>query len=280
MAADADVLGAPVGWALVVSSALFALGHVAVIPNPQRLAVFFPALLFGWMRARTGSIAAGASFHALCNVVSDVCTPATSAELPLGRLARSSRLDVAEAKVVEEAGDQLLLGGGQVALRLLLEHREDVDGVLGERQVLLGRRVGVLELAEVQEGRAAQRQDEGVEVDGGQRRAPLARRRRRPAPGGVVAGCVGGCSAVRGAALGKERRSVTVNPPFRLESPMAGRLRTPRPGFNHPGRGGRPTCRNASSCSRACRRASGSSRRSLSVGSSVAVPSSVVGPAP
>ena len=61
-----------VGWALVVSSALFALGHLLVIPNPQRLAVFFPALVFGWMRARTGSIAAGATFHALCNVVSDV----------------------------------------------------------------------------------------------------------------------------------------------------------------------------------------------------------------
>jgi len=66
------LLGAKVGWALVVSSALFALGHLIVIPNPQRLAVFFPALVFGWMRARTGSIAAGATFHALCNVVSDV----------------------------------------------------------------------------------------------------------------------------------------------------------------------------------------------------------------
>ena len=65
-------LGAKIGWALVVSSALFALGHLLVIPNPQRLAVFFPALVFGWMRARTGSIAAGATFHALCNVVSDV----------------------------------------------------------------------------------------------------------------------------------------------------------------------------------------------------------------
>ncbi|HEX3905564.1 MAG TPA: CPBP family intramembrane glutamic endopeptidase [Polyangia bacterium] len=65
-------LGAKVGWALVMSSALFALGHLLVIPNPQRLAVFFPALVFGWMRARTGSIAAGATFHALCNVVSDV----------------------------------------------------------------------------------------------------------------------------------------------------------------------------------------------------------------
>ena len=73
LAADEDaVLGAKVGWALLVSSALFALGHLLVIPNPQRLAVFFPALVFGWMRARTGSIAAGATFHALCNVVSDV----------------------------------------------------------------------------------------------------------------------------------------------------------------------------------------------------------------
>jgi membrane protease YdiL (CAAX protease family) len=65
-------LGAPVGLALLVCSALFALGHVLVVPNPQRLAVFFPALLFGWMRARTGSIAAGATFHALCNITSDV----------------------------------------------------------------------------------------------------------------------------------------------------------------------------------------------------------------
>jgi membrane protease YdiL (CAAX protease family) len=64
--------GAPVGKALLVSSALFALGHLAVVPNPQRLAVFFPALLFGWMRGKTGSIAAGATFHALCNVLADV----------------------------------------------------------------------------------------------------------------------------------------------------------------------------------------------------------------
>jgi membrane protease YdiL (CAAX protease family) len=64
--------GAPVGTALVVTSALFALGHLIVVPNPQRLAVFFPALVFGWMRGKTGSIAAGATFHALCNIVADV----------------------------------------------------------------------------------------------------------------------------------------------------------------------------------------------------------------
>lgn len=64
--------GAPVGAALLASAALFALGHVLVDFNPQRLSVFFPALVFGWMRARTGSLAAGIGFHALCNLLSDV----------------------------------------------------------------------------------------------------------------------------------------------------------------------------------------------------------------
>jgi membrane protease YdiL (CAAX protease family) len=66
------LFGAPVGRALLVSSALFAVGHLAVIPDPQRLAVFFPSLLFGWMWSRSRSIAAGATFHALCNIVSEL----------------------------------------------------------------------------------------------------------------------------------------------------------------------------------------------------------------
>ncbi len=64
--------GAPVGWPLVLSSVLFGLGHVLVDFDPQRMVVFFPGLVFGFMRARTGSIAAGALFHALCNLFSDV----------------------------------------------------------------------------------------------------------------------------------------------------------------------------------------------------------------
>jgi len=67
-----SLFGAPVGAALVVSAVLFALGHFLVDFNPQRLAVFFPALVFGWMRARTGSVAAGALFHAACNLLSEV----------------------------------------------------------------------------------------------------------------------------------------------------------------------------------------------------------------
>ena len=66
------LFGAAVGWPLLVSSALFAVGHVLVDFDVQRLAVFFPALAFGWMRSRTGSIAAGALFHALCNLLSEL----------------------------------------------------------------------------------------------------------------------------------------------------------------------------------------------------------------
>ena len=41
-----------------MTSALFALGHVATEFHPNRLGVFFPSLLFGWLRARTGGIGA------------------------------------------------------------------------------------------------------------------------------------------------------------------------------------------------------------------------------
>jgi membrane protease YdiL (CAAX protease family) len=65
-------LGAAVGWPLVVCSLLFGLGHFLVDFQPTRLAVVFPALAFGWMRSRSGSIAPGAIFHALCNLLSEV----------------------------------------------------------------------------------------------------------------------------------------------------------------------------------------------------------------
>lgn len=55
---------------IVVSSAIFAVGHVLTEPHPNRLAVFFPALLFGWLRTRTSGIGAGVFFHAFCNLYS------------------------------------------------------------------------------------------------------------------------------------------------------------------------------------------------------------------
>jgi CAAX protease family protein len=66
------VLGARVGPGLFVGAAIFALGHVVTVHLPTRLAVFFPALLFGWLRARTGGIGASVCFHAVCNLYSQM----------------------------------------------------------------------------------------------------------------------------------------------------------------------------------------------------------------
>lgn len=61
-------LGARLGAAFWVTAILFALGHLAIF-EVWRLAVFFPALLFGWMRERTNSVVAGALFHAASNLL-------------------------------------------------------------------------------------------------------------------------------------------------------------------------------------------------------------------
>lgn len=64
-----QLLGAPVGPGLVVTSAIFAIGHLATEAQPARLAVFFPSLLFGWLRARSGGIGAGLVVHAASNLL-------------------------------------------------------------------------------------------------------------------------------------------------------------------------------------------------------------------
>lgn len=66
------ILGAQLGIGALLSAALFAAGHLATIRQPARLAVFFPALLFAWLRARTGGIGAAILFHAFCNVFSEM----------------------------------------------------------------------------------------------------------------------------------------------------------------------------------------------------------------
>lgn len=64
------LLGGWISPGILVSSAIFALGHLLTEPNPSRLAVFFPSLLFGWLRTRTRGAGAGTFFHALCNLFS------------------------------------------------------------------------------------------------------------------------------------------------------------------------------------------------------------------
>jgi uncharacterized protein len=62
------VLGARLGPAFWVTALLFAVGHLAIF-EAWRLSVIFPALLFGWMRERTGSVMGAALFHAACNLL-------------------------------------------------------------------------------------------------------------------------------------------------------------------------------------------------------------------
>lgn len=70
---QARVLGAslsPLAW--LCQSLLFALLHVATDLRAERLAVFVPGLLFGWLRAWRGGIGAAVVLHALCNLLADV----------------------------------------------------------------------------------------------------------------------------------------------------------------------------------------------------------------
>ena len=68
------VLGAQVGPGLIFTSLLFALGHFLVEFDPSRLVVFFPSLLFGWLRNRTDSVLAPAILHGLSNGLLEVLT--------------------------------------------------------------------------------------------------------------------------------------------------------------------------------------------------------------
>ena len=60
--------------ALSCQALLFALLHFLVGFSPARLAVFFPGLLFGWIRARRGGIGAAVWFHAMCNLLAEILT--------------------------------------------------------------------------------------------------------------------------------------------------------------------------------------------------------------
>lgn len=53
----------------VMAAALFAAAHVAYEASWYRILVFFPALVFAWLRYRTGSVLAPVLFHGTCNLV-------------------------------------------------------------------------------------------------------------------------------------------------------------------------------------------------------------------
>jgi uncharacterized protein len=60
--------GVKLGRAFWLTAVLFALGHLAIF-QAWRLAVFFPALLFGFMREKSKSIVGAALMHAASNLI-------------------------------------------------------------------------------------------------------------------------------------------------------------------------------------------------------------------
>jgi membrane protease YdiL (CAAX protease family) len=54
--------------AIVMTAVLFAAAHLLVAPGWTRAAVFFPGLVMGWLRHRTGGLLAPAILHGAANV--------------------------------------------------------------------------------------------------------------------------------------------------------------------------------------------------------------------
>ncbi len=63
-----NILGISVGWGLPVVSLVFAVSHSLIQYQWWHLLIFFPALLFGWLREKIGTITASVFFHAACNL--------------------------------------------------------------------------------------------------------------------------------------------------------------------------------------------------------------------
>lgn len=64
------LLGALTGPALIWTSLIFALSHSLIQLQWWHFAIFFPGLVFGWLRDKTNAISASALFHALSNTYS------------------------------------------------------------------------------------------------------------------------------------------------------------------------------------------------------------------
>lgn len=73
------VLGVPFGWAAVLASLLFAVGHLVGMAEAARLATFFPSLLFSWLWRKSNSLWAPALFHAGSNLLMAVLMASTFA---------------------------------------------------------------------------------------------------------------------------------------------------------------------------------------------------------
>jgi hypothetical protein len=65
------LLGVDVGWGFLITAVVFAIAHTIVAYQWWHFSIFFPALLFGYLRLKTGSITAPILFHTASNVLMD-----------------------------------------------------------------------------------------------------------------------------------------------------------------------------------------------------------------
>jgi membrane protease YdiL (CAAX protease family) len=63
------IAGVPFGHGLWIAALFFAFGHSLVEFQWWHFATFFPGLLFGLLRERSGGVITGAFLHAACNVI-------------------------------------------------------------------------------------------------------------------------------------------------------------------------------------------------------------------
>jgi len=54
---------------IIACSTLFAACHFIIDFRISRLAVFFPSLIFGWLKEKTGTVTAPVLFHVMCNIL-------------------------------------------------------------------------------------------------------------------------------------------------------------------------------------------------------------------
>src|SRR3990167_7751116 len=61
------LLGAELGWGWIVTAVIFAFAHSVLNLQWWHFSIFFPALLFGYLRERTNSLTAPILFHTFSN---------------------------------------------------------------------------------------------------------------------------------------------------------------------------------------------------------------------
>ncbi|HPW45917.1 MAG TPA: myxosortase family intramembrane protease [bacterium] len=66
-----NIFGTRLGWGWLITALVFAFAHSVVYYRWWHFAIFFPALVFGYLRERTGAITAPVLFHAASNLLMD-----------------------------------------------------------------------------------------------------------------------------------------------------------------------------------------------------------------